>query len=1660
MIAYLRKSTVSFLNFCLKKKQLTVLLLMATIVGHAQVVSISASEPNANEAGPVNGEFTISITGPFSLPVPTDIDVFLSVNPISTATSGVDYVALPVSVNVPIVLNAGLATVSLDVLQDAIVEINETVIWEIDPSLNYSIGGLGTAQVTIESDDVVLVEFSQATGSDFEDDGGNLPALFITGTVSNATTVTVTDSGSGSATNGTDYTFTSPNVVNIPIGVYDGTDATAIPIPLAITGDANVEPDETINLALGLPTGDATLGVQTNTAYTIQNDDSVTVEFSQATGSDLENDGGNLPTLFVTGTVSNATTVTVTDAATGSATSGADYTFTSPNVVNIPNGVYDGTDATAIPITLAIIGDANVELDETINLVLSSPIGDATLGAQTNTTYTIQNDDSVTIEFSQATGSDLENDGGNLPTLFVTGTVSSATAVTVTDAGSGSATNGTDYTFTSPNVVNIPNGVYDGTDATAIPITLAITDDANVEPDETIDFTLGLPTGDASLGTQIATTYTIQNDDSSISLAGNVTQVEGTGGNSAFEFTVNRTGDLSGASSVNYAVTGSGGSPATATDFVGGTLPTGTVSFAANSGSEIITVSVNGDAVVEPDETFTVTLNAPIGSTIGTPTALGTITNDDTASISIDDVAQAEGTGSTTNFVFTVSIDGAANALQDIDFDFETIAGSATSGIDYRGLNDSGTITAGSTSTTIIVEVAGDTDVEPNEDFTVELSNPVNAILGDNEGLGTILNDDNEISFLGPIGLDEGNVGTTAFSFRVSRTGDLSGTSTADFVVTGDGAAPANATDFVGGTLPTGTVIFTSGSALTSATVNVNGDVAIEPDETFLVTLSNPSTGSTIGTATAIGTIANDDSCAAGTNAPVLNASEPIAFCDGFNKDLDDYTTSVAPAGATLKWSDSDTDLADESTHLVSSVVGDAGTYYGFFYDALNDCFSPQLEITIDANNTPSAGTPSNAAACNIPVNGDNLVDLDDQLTGADSGAWSITTDPSNGAVSIGTGNIVDFNGLVTGNYVFRYTTDGAITPCSNEFSEVTVTVADCAVDCDAGDEGPALDITQPTIFCDDFTVDLNDYVVGGAGSAPNGSVLTWSLNPDPLVTSAHRSSITSAPSRYYGFYFDDADGTNAIDCASPTLEITLEQNTTPTLESTAGNLRCGEGTLELNATASVGASLNWYDSPSSTTILGTGNTFITPVINATTSFYVEATANGCPTERVEVIATVNPIPSVGTPVTVIGCNEVPEGETTTVDLDEALEGEDAGTWAIKTDPSGQLTIGAENIVDFAGLPEGNYEFTFTTSGAQAPCTDESIDITIAVVDCLQDADNDGLSDDEEGQLGTDPNNPDTDGDTILDGQEVDDGTDPLDDCDSIGGTPLIDGDCDNDGLTNGEEVDLGTDPKDADSDNDGLTDGEEVLVEDDPTTEAVPEVVSDPLNPCDPNVQSPSCNPDPIDLAIEKTVDVEVPLIDTQVTFTITVSNIGMTEAINIEIQDIVTLNNGFEFVSSTPSKGAYDITTGLWTIGALDVGETETLDITVVIRQTGTLTNTASLVGSFPEDLETSNNSATVQLTVNRSECEDPGTLCNLFSPNGDGVNDMLILVGHQSFPNSSLQVFDRYGNSVYEKTNYDSTWDGTGENGDLPKGTYFYILDLGDGTEVTKGWIQIIR
>jgi hypothetical protein len=88
-------------------------------------------------------------------------------------------------------------------------------------------------------------------------------------------------------------------------------------------------------------------------------------------------------------------------------------------------------------------------------------------------------------------------------------------------------------------------------------------------------------------------------------------------------------GDISGASSATWAVSGRTGNAANAADFTGGVLPTGTVNFAAGDASEVVTINVAGDTTAEKNEGFTVTLSSPTNATITTAAATGNINNDD-----------------------------------------------------------------------------------------------------------------------------------------------------------------------------------------------------------------------------------------------------------------------------------------------------------------------------------------------------------------------------------------------------------------------------------------------------------------------------------------------------------------------------------------------------------------------------------------------------------------------------------------------------------------------------------------------------------------------------------------------------------------------------------------------------------------------------------------------------------------------------------------------------------------------------------------------------------------------------------------------------------------------------------------------------------------------
>lgn len=216
---------------------------------------------------------------------------------------------------------------------------------------------------------------------------------------------------------------------------------------------------------------------------------------------------------------------------------------------------------------------------------------------------------------------------------------------------------------------------------------------------------------------------------------------------------------------------------------------------------------------------------------------------------------------------------------------------------------------------------------------------------------------------------------------------------------------------------------------------------------------------------------------------------------------------------------------------------------------------------------------------------------------------------------------------------------------------------------------------------------------------------------------------------------------------------------------------------------------------------------------------------------------------------------------------------------------------------------------------------------------------------------------------------------------------------------------------------------------------------------------------PQTTDISITKNVDNAMPNIGDEVVFAITVTNQGVDDATHLGIQEELPM--GYQFISSQTTQGTYDSESLFWEIESLPVSGTAILRLTVKVVDMDDYVNRVSLAYVDQWDVDESNNSAEAFV--------DPSCLVvyNEFSPNGDGVNDYFKIDCLGRYPNNTLQVYNRWGNIVYQTKSYKNDWDGT-PNGramvqpedQLPVGTYYYVLDLGDGSEPRTDWLYLNR
>lgn len=294
----------------------------------------------------------------------------------------------------------------------------------------------------------------------------------------------------------------------------------------------------------------------------------------------------------------------------------------------------------------------------------------------------------------------------------------------------------------------------------------------------------------------------------------------------------------------------------------------GRVTFAPGATTQTIAVPVAGDLLDEFDEHFSVVLAYPLNASISRERGQGTILdNDPPPTVSISDVSLLEGNADTSPAVFTVTLSNVSG--KPITLQYTTADGSATAGSDYASKAGTVSIAAGSLSTTITIQVNGDTGGESDETFFVNLSGADNATIGKAVGIGNILNDDAVIQFASPtFSVGES---TADANVIVTRTGDLSVASSVDYA-TADSSG-ANNCNVINGNASArcdyettiGTLRFAVGESSKSITIPIIEDAYAEGNENFTITLSNPFGAAVVTPGAATITI-NDDETVNGLN--------------------------------------------------------------------------------------------------------------------------------------------------------------------------------------------------------------------------------------------------------------------------------------------------------------------------------------------------------------------------------------------------------------------------------------------------------------------------------------------------------------------------------------------------------------------------------------------------------------------------------------------------------------------------------------------------------------------------------------------------------------------------------------------------------------------------
>ena len=797
--------------------------------------AVSVADASATEGNAV--EFTVSLSGASGQQVTAQ---YATSN--GTAESGTDFTAA--SGTVTFAAGETSQTVSVATTDDSVDEEDETLTVTLSSPANATLGD-ATATGTIVDNDDALPPLTASFG--------DMPASH-------------TDE---------DFTFGLVFSEEVEVG-YQTLRDTAF----AVTGgevktaqrqqqgsnqawDITVEPDGQGAVTITLPettdcgaSGAICTGDGRPLSHSLSSVVAGPVSIPAVSVSDASAAEGDAVAFTVSLSPASSQQVTVEYATSGgTATSGTDFTAESGTLTFAAN-------ETTKTVSVATTDDSVDESDETFTLTLSSP-ANATLGDATATGTINDNDESLpTVGVSDAGAAE-----GDAVAFTVSLSEASSQQVTVEYATSGgTATSGTDFTAESGTLTFAAN-------ETSKTVSVATTDDSVDEEDEIFTLTLSSP-ANATLGDATAT-GTINDDDvATTSLTASFGDMPDshTGREFTFGLAFSEEVELSYVTLRDTAFAVTGGAVKTAQR--------------QQQGS-----NQAWDITVEPDGRGAVTITLPETTDCG---ASGAICTGDgrplshslssvvagpvsIPAVSVSDASAAEGDA----VAFTVSLSTASS--QQVTVQYATSGGTATSGTDFTAESGTLTFAANETSKTVSVATTDDSVDEDDETFTLTLSSPANATLGDATATGTINDNDESLPTVGVS--DASAAEGDAVAFTVSLSPASSRQVTVQYATSGGTAT--SGTDF---TAESGTLTFAANETSKTVSVATTDDSVDEDDETFTLTLSSPA-NATLGDATATGTINDNDD---DDSLPAVSVSDASA-AEG---DAVVFTVSLSPASS------------------------------------------------------------------------------------------------------------------------------------------------------------------------------------------------------------------------------------------------------------------------------------------------------------------------------------------------------------------------------------------------------------------------------------------------------------------------------------------------------------------------------------------------------------------------------------------------------------------------------------------------------------------------------------------------------------------------------------------------------------------------------------------